>query len=143
MIKSLWFKGLWAGKCGLCRTITILSGVWNFATWPASNKKISNGLPSCSTLAYCHNLLLEELSISCVTLWNRSFRNWFPLDFMHVCFPFAFVTMYLFTIINISYMFNYILGPVSLSGNSPNLGIVWGILTQVSWLHFKEKLDYL
>lgn len=87
-------------------------------------KKVSNGLPCWTALAYCHNLLLAELNMSCLTLRNRSIRGWFPVDFTHVPCPFASVTIYLFTVINISHKYSYILVPVRFLANLQ----IWGCL---------------
>lgn len=126
------------GESDLCRTLAILSEVWNFDTWPATKKtlKWASQLDNICLLA---QFVAGSIKHVLITLWNRSLRSWFPLNFTHVLFPLASVTMNLFTVINISHMYDYILGSVSLSGKSPNLGVVWGTLTQVSWLHFRQK----
>ena len=55
--------------------------------------------------------------------WERTLKvgAWFPLDFTHPLFHW--LILYLFTVPNLSYDYDYMLCPVSLNV-SPDLGVV-------------------
>ena len=80
----------------------------------------------------CHNSLLKELSMSCVTpLGERTLSAcaWFPSDFTPCTFPLADFALCPFAVINQSNAYNYILSPASPPSKSLNLAVVLGTLT--------------
>ena len=77
----------------------------------------------------CNNLLLKELSMSCVTLKGK--KSWklapgFLETSPHVPFPFADFAFNPFTIMYLGHQYDYILSPVSPRRKSLNLTMVMG-----------------
>ena len=104
---------------------------WNTGHW-VSNKFFWYTFHMC-----CHNLLLGELSMSCVTPKVKKSRKLGP-GFLqtssHVPFPFAdfaFLSLYL------SYQYDHMLSPVCLLRKSINLEMVMGIKHQQVSYHLQ------
>lgn len=76
--------------------------------------------------SYWHRSILEELSTSWVSHWERTLKAvaWFPLDFTHTLFPFADFALCLCTVTSLSHEYDYTL---SLPSESLNLRVVLGI----------------
>lgn len=80
-----------------------------------------------------HNFLLEECSS-----WDSTGRGLLclvPLTSPHVPFPFADFALYPFPVINLSYVYDYILSPVRPPRGSLTLEVALGTLTQTAVFH--------
>ena len=75
---------------------------------------------------WLHNLVLGELSTSCVTPLGEDSWKLVPVFLrilLHLLFPFADFALYPFILISCYYEYNYVLNPPS---ESLNLGVILG-----------------